>query len=126
MHTYSVFEHPTLAKQAVRQGFAYEVMISEAYLGLSKQKWRLFTYFVCFGLTFEIFAFFALDYYASKLGGSWGLFAFETLSCVLGACIFLYAGSHMAQWSEEYLVEQGYSKTKSVQADGAAHAIAKS
>lgn len=115
MASYKIFQHPTLGNKAVRQGFAWEVFISEFYLGASRHKTKL--------LFVGLISVALLKILLGQLGArEQGLGILIPLaSCV----VFLYCGFNMNQWYEELLIEQGYKFVANQEAEGEYAALSK-
>jgi hypothetical protein len=115
MATYRVLQHPKLGKKAVRQGFAWEVFISETYLGASRHVLRL----LLLGLIGFVLIELLLNLWLASPPLEWAL-------SLTGFGLFLYCGFNMNTWYADLLVEQGYQYLTTVDATSAPAALSQS
>jgi Protein of unknown function (DUF2628) len=110
MRKYKVFEHPSGAVEAVKQGWSWPAFFFGAIWALTKRMWGLGLGVIAASVLLA----FALD----GAGSGW-----EAISDLAGLLVSLLFGAQGNAWRETKLISRGYEPTETVEARDSSTAI---
>jgi hypothetical protein len=114
MATYKVFLHPQLGVQAVKVGFAWNMLIGERTLLATQRKTKLLKYALALLIAVDVLVLMRFGFSAFDL-------ALSANAAVIALCVV----PNLNAWHEALLLEQGYRYHLSLESDDVPGAIAK-